>query len=131
MVTYCRLFEVLKPKPSDFNRRLCIEQEFENYFQGEGIKGCTFSTILLPAYSLTLCESQLDCQANIKTKVPGESKMRQMRVTGIPWSTGKSREGTERWCSMGAAVIPGGACDRGTTPGALHKVRKIGSSKSG
>ena len=55
--------------------------------------------------------------------------MRQIRT--IPWSTGKSREGIERWCSMGAAVIPGGACDRGTTPGALHKVRKTGSSKSG
>jgi len=55
--------------------------------------------------------------------------MGQMRT--IPWSTGKSREGVEGWCSIGAAVIPGGACDRDTTPGALRKVRRTGSSKSG
>ena len=56
--------------------------------------------------------------------------MRQVKI--IVWSMmGRNREGQERWCSIGAAVIPGGACDRGTTPGALYKVKRTGSSKSG
>jgi hypothetical protein len=48
-----------------------------------------------------------------------------------PKSTGKCREGVKGWRSTRGGVTPGGACDRGTTPGALRNAKRTSSSNSG